>query len=84
MSQSLKSKKDVEMDPYKKCELCLEWQEEKLNERGKTHSRLIPPNSITQNGSRELNVIKQIMKVAAKQKTKTPTGGSTYEGTRKP
>ena len=81
MSQSLKSKKYVGIDPYKQCELCLEWQEAKLNEIGKTHSRLIPPNAITQNGSRELNAIKKMMKLTAKQKTQTPTGGLTYQST---
>ena len=44
MLQSLKSKKDVEKDPYKQCNLCLEWQEAQLNERGKNHST----NAITQ------------------------------------
>ena len=83
MSQSLKSKKDVETDPYKQCDLCLECQKEKLNERDKIHPRIIPSNAITQNGSSELNAIKQIMKVAAKQKTKAPTRGSAYQGTRK-
>ena len=84
MSQSLKSKKYVEIDPYKQCDLCLEYQEEKPNERDKNHSRLISPKATTQNGSRELNAIKKITKVTTKQETQTPTVGSACKSTRKP
>ena len=83
MSQSLKSKKDAKTDPYKQCELCLEQHEAKLNERDKTHSRLISPKATTQNGSRELNAIKQITEVTAKKETQTPTRGLEYKSTRK-
>ena len=79
MLQYVKLKKDFQTDTYKQLWFMLGVTRKIERKRKESFNQCNHSNR-----SKELNATKQGMKLTTKQKTQTPTGGSTYQSTKKP